>query len=281
MKRKYWKTLLFMLIVITIAIIVRVLYVQDKMEMITMVDDSYQKAVISSHGVYKIQSFSLNECYTKILSIFLLICGNYKLVGVYLNIVLQVIAIVLLYYALNAVANISVAFFVSIVFSAMPFYINKVLEISPFNMLIVICVIGLYIVAQVCRRVIMLTAKKKEVEQKDRYQEANKMEENESVITLDDIIGMNEEKSNGLKESVQDAEDGDVTTKIEDVVPPGMKEIIMDEEEKKKKVKFLENPLPVPKRHKRKEMDFAIDLNEENNDFDIKDLLGMDYFDIE
>ena len=67
----------------------------------------------------------------------------------------------------------------------------------------------------------------------------------------------------------------------EESVPAGMKEIILDEETAKKRVKFIENPLPVPKRHERKEMDFAIELCDDNDDFDIRDVSGMDFFDIE
>lgn len=44
--------------------------------------------------------------------------------------------------------------------------------------------------------------------------------------------------------------------------------------------KPLENPLPVPKRKKHKEMDYAVNLTEENNDFDIKQLPDNDDFDI-
>ena len=65
------------------------------------------------------------------------------------------------------------------------------------------------------------------------------------------------------------------------MLPAGMKEIVFDDEERKKKVKLLENPLPVPKRREHKGMDFAVTLNNDNDDYDIKDISGMDYFDIE
>jgi hypothetical protein len=38
--------------------------------------------------------------------------------------------------------------------------------------------------------------------------------------------------------------------------------------------------LPVPKRKKHKEMDYAVNLTDENNDFDIKQLPDNDDFDI-
>ena len=49
-----------------------------------------------------------------------------------------------------------------------------------------------------------------------------------------------------------------------------------------KKVKYIENPLPVPKRREHKEMSYAInELTSENDDYDVKDMTGMDFFDIE
>lgn len=57
-------------------------------------------------------------------------------------------------------------------------------------------------------------------------------------------------------------------------IPLGMKEL-------KYEVKYIENPLPVPKRREHKAMDYAIDLNSENDHYDINDMTGMDFFDIE
>lgn len=58
-----------------------------------------------------------------------------------------------------------------------------------------------------------------------------------------------------------------------------MKEI-MPEDLGEKTTKFIENPLPVPKRKEHKEMDYAVAVAE-NDDYDIKDMTGKDFFDIE
>jgi hypothetical protein len=57
-----------------------------------------------------------------------------------------------------------------------------------------------------------------------------------------------------------------------------MKEIMLEDLEEKK-VKFLENPLPVPKRREHKALDYAIEVPEDD-DFDIKDIPENDDFDI-
>lgn len=97
------------------------------------------------------------------------------------------------------------------------------------------------------------------------------MEDKQKVITLTDIIG---EKAIDNNKSANEAN-------IE-TLPLGMKEIRIDVvQNTSQKVKFIENPLPVPKRKEHKQMDYAIELNPNNNDYDINDMTGIDFFDID
>ena len=60
-----------------------------------------------------------------------------------------------------------------------------------------------------------------------------------------------------------------------------MKEITLEDVKKEEQTSnFIENPLPVPKRRAHKEMDYAIAVDE-NDDYDITDMSGKDFFDIE
>lgn len=59
-----------------------------------------------------------------------------------------------------------------------------------------------------------------------------------------------------------------------------MKEIL-PEDVGVKRTEFIKNPLPVPKRREHKEMDFLIELTPENDFYDVTDMTGIDYFDIE
>jgi hypothetical protein len=59
-----------------------------------------------------------------------------------------------------------------------------------------------------------------------------------------------------------------------------MREIVLADYEDTQ-VKLLDNPLPLPKRREHREMEFAIELTPENDDFDIKELPEGDDFDIE
>lgn len=93
-----------------------------------------------------------------------------------------------------------------------------------------------------------------------------------SVITLDDIFGQ-EIKNAKTQETL-------VVNENFQEAPKGMTEIQIEDAEKNKK-QYIENPLPVPKRKEHKQMDYAIDTFAENEDFDLKDMTGIDFFDIE
>lgn len=105
--------------------------------------------------------------------------------------------------------------------------------------------------------------------------EENEYKNDSKVITLDDIIGentaFNRPKNEEKKEQQEDRT----------ITPSGMREIKLEDVENGKKVKYIENPLPVPKRREHRKMDYAVELTSANDDYDIKDMTGMDFFDIE
>lgn len=279
MKREGWKTVFFQFILLSIILLVRFYFLQPDARTVEHAGDYYQKAMVSSHGIYSLKTISVDELYTKLLSAFMLIFGNHEMSGVYLNRILQILAIVCIYLAIGFVANKQISLLIAIVICLLPFYSDKVYEISSFNLFMLLYAVGFFALAGLCKGVSMFLFKKKSTEQ-----ESNRIpdvpEEQTGVITLDDIIGGDslpvKENADGQKETSKENEKEE-----SEAVPAGMKEIILDEEEKKKTVHFIENPLPVPKRREHKEMDFAVDLQDDNDDYDIKDVSGMDFFDIE
>ena len=59
-----------------------------------------------------------------------------------------------------------------------------------------------------------------------------------------------------------------------------MREIHYDDLEDKK-VQYIENPLPVPKRREHKWDGFALEPTDSNDDYDLKDMTNKDFYDIE
>lgn len=279
MKRERWRTVFFLVVLLIFILFVRLFFLQPNAVSIELAGDYYQKAMVGSQGTYRVQTFRLDDIYTMALSVSMLFFGNCEMAGVYLNIFLQVLVIVCIYLAVNFVSNAYASLFIAVVISLIPFYSDKVYEISSFNLLMLLYAVGLFILSIICKGVSMFVFKKKTAEQENSIP-FGVHEEQTGVITLDDIIG---EAGLSVKEEADKQEEvPKVADKEEtEAVPAGMKEIILDEEEKKKKVRFIENPLPVPKRREHKEMDFAVELHDDNDDYDIKDISGMDFFDIE
>lgn len=281
MKRECWKTVFFLVILLILTLFVRLFFLQSNATAIVIEGDYYQKAMIGNQGLYRLQIFSLDDIYTKALSVSMLLFGNYEIAGVYLNIILQMLAIILVYFAIHFVANSYASFGVAAVISLIPFYADKIYEVSSFHLLILFYAVGLFILAIVCKGVYMFAIKKKPIEQENRNLSNGIQEEETGVITLDDIIGEDGSTNKEEENHKKDVPLEENTKEESDAVPAGMKEIILDEDDMKKKVKFIENPLPVPKRREHKEMDFAVELQDNNDDYDIKDVSGMDFFDIE
>lgn len=279
MKRERWRTVFFLVVLLFFTLFVRIIFMQPNARFIEFRGDYYQKALIGSLGVYKLQEFSIDELYTKFLSVCMLFFGNSKVAGVYLNIILQVLTIVCIYLAMEFVANVQVSMLVSSVIFLIPFYSDKVYEISSFNLLMLIYAIGFLFLSGLCKGVSMFIFKKKSTEQEHTVS-LELREKQTGVITLDDIIRDTDssvhEEINIQKKLSQEQNEEEV-----EILPAGMKEIVMDNEGKQKNIKFIENPLPVPKRREHKEMDFAVILHNDNDDYDIKDVSGMDFFDIE
>lgn len=279
MKRERWRTVFFLVVLLIIILFVRLFFLQPNTIAIELEGDYYQKAMIGSQGIYKVQSFAIDDIYTMALSVSMLLFGNCEMAGVYLNIFLQVLVIVCIYFAIGFVANAHTSLLIAIVISLIPFYSDKVYEISSFNLLMLLYAVGLFILSIICKGVSMFVFKKKTAEQENSIL-FDVQEEQNGVITLDDIIG---DVRSSLKEEADKQKEvlHETDAETEEAVPAGMKEILLDEDDKKKKVKLIENPLPVPKRREHKEMEFAVELHDDNDDYDIKDISGMDFFDIE
>ena len=72
MNRECWRTVFFLVVLIFFTLFVRIVFLQPNAEFIELQADYYQKAMIGSQGVYKLQGFGIDEWYTKILSVCML-----------------------------------------------------------------------------------------------------------------------------------------------------------------------------------------------------------------
>ena len=262
MKKRSWLTGLFLTILASIAIIVRVYYVNRLMAEVNISEDIYNAAKVSIGasgltsafaGGFRIQSLYICNLYLAFL-----IFGNFTVSGVYLNILYQVLTVLWVYIAIKNVTNRYIAFAGSLILAILPIYISTLSEVTMQNMIFCIAVLIGTIIISVIRWMYHRYVMKKNA--------ANKMFPNKT----------------DLKEKVEDNSDlkdePEISTNF--LMDTSLKEIRY-EELVENRIQYIENPLPVPKRREHKEMDYAFEPTGKDDDYDIKDLAGKDFYDIE
>lgn len=257
MKNKSWITGILIVILTSIAIGVRIYYVDYLMSDVDISEDIYNAAKVTV-GTTKFSSFFINglnikSVYICSLYITFLIFGNFTVAGVYLNLLYQVLTVLFVFIAVKNISNRYIGFGAGIIAAIIPMYIEKMSKVTVLNMQLFLVAIGCSLLTFVLGIL---------------YRRYHK---NKLVHTNCEVAGLT---------NAEHVEEVAIKPEMQSVQDHSMKEIKLDDLEEKK-VKFIENPLPVPKRREHKEMDFVIELTEDNDDYDLKDISGKDFFDIE
>lgn len=284
MKSKSFISFILIILVISVSLFARIISIGETNDIVLADVLMPELAEISGNGVqFSLiweKGFSDTAVYTFLLACTCVIFGNFTISSVYLNILLQVLSVVLLYCALNKFINKYVAFILTIIFSVIPPFMSLIFLIDVLNLWILIGLFTLFLVADV----FCIIKSNKEIN--EETVQNNELEEIKQFS--DDVHSQNNDSANNEQDNavikVSDivVDNNAITTNVEivkDVVPAGMKEI-KSEDLVSKKHKMIENPLPLPKKRIHKKMDYAINDKSENDDFDLKDISENDDFDL-
>ena len=262
MKKRSWLTILFLIILSSIAIIVRIYYVDRLMAEVNISEDIYNAAKVSigTNGLTSAFAggFRMQSLYIFNLYLAFLIFGNFTVSGVYLNILYQVLTIMLVYIVIKSLTNRYIGFAGSLILAILPIYINTLSEVTIQNMEILIAVLCGTIIISIIQWIYHRHIAKKGVSDKMTANKTDLEKEEKGNPDSNDMLNAN---TNTLLDT-------------------SMKEIRYDDLEDYK-VQYIENPLPVPKRREHKEMDYAFEPTGTDEDYDVKDLTGKDFYDIE
>ena len=254
MKKKGFITGIMLLAVLIAAVIVRAFYVGTIMDKINVDEQLMNLAMLDGNGVVIANAFSggfsIKAVYVLCMTFSCMIFGNFAVAGVYLNVGLQVAAVLLLFCAGKNFFNRYLGFLLGAVYAVFPMIVNQVSRVDEINMLLFFTAAGIWCFSVIVYFMRFMRSKKKE----------------KALLAKENMVEITEQEEN---------------VQVEPVAVPdsSMKEIILDDIEKEKP-RFIENPLPVPKRRAHREMDYAIEIDE-NDDYDITDMTGKDFFDIE
>lgn len=254
MKNKGFITGIMLVVVLIVAFIVRAFYIGTMMNKINVDEQLLKLSMLDRNGVAAADifagGFSAKAAYILCLSFSCMIFGNFAVAGVYLNVGLQVLAVIMLFCAGKNFFNRYLGIVLGAIYAVLPMIVSQISRVDEINMKMLFVVAGIWCFSVIVYLFRYLHRKKKE----------------KVLFVKENAAEMTE-----IDQKVQ--------TKTVAVPDSSMKEIILDDVEEQKP-KFIENPLPVPKRRAHREMDYAIETDE-NDDYDITDMTGKDFFDIE
>ncbi|MDE6912475.1 MAG: hypothetical protein K2P35_02105 [Lachnospiraceae bacterium] len=255
MKNKGFITCIMLISVLIAAFLVRAFYIENLMDKVNVSEQLLNAAMLEENNGIVVadifaDGFSARAVYILCMSFSCMIFGNFAVAGVYLNVGIQLIAVLMLFSAGNNFLNRYLGLVFGTASALFPVVIEQISMVDESNIRILFAVVLIWFLSVVFYIIRKLRGKKKTKE----------------ISLKESTVKMTENEENGQVETT--------------VVPDSsMKEIILDDVEAEKP-KFIENPLPVPKRRAHKEMDYAIEPDE-NDDYDITDMTGKDFFDIE
>lgn len=253
MKNKGFITGIMLLAVLTAALIARAFYIGTIMDKINVDEQLMNLAMLKENGVSAanafLDGFSVKAVYVLCMSFSCMVFGNFAVAGVYLNVGLQVAAALLLFSAGKNICNRYFGLILGAVYAVFPMIVSQVSRVDEINMLMLFMVIGIWCFSVIVYLIRYLISKKKK-----------------ALLPKENMAEIAKEEQN-------------MQADLAAVPDSSMKEIILDDA-KEQKPRFIENPLPVPKRRAHREMDYAIEIDG-NDDYDITDMTGKDFFDIE
>lgn len=255
MRKKSFITIIMLFVIAIAAFGVRAFYIMRVMNKVNVDELLLNTALLEKNGIVfgdiLADGVSARTVYALFLSFFCMIFGNFAVAGVYLNVALQIITALVLFSAGTNFLNRYLGAVFGAVYSLLPIFVKQVSMVNETNIRVLFAIVLIWFVSVAVCMVRRLCGKKAV----------------DNSLTEETAIGAAENGQNGQ-------------TGVIAVMPDSsMKEIILDEIEEQKP-RFIENPLPVPKRRAHKEMDYAIETDA-GDDYDITDMAGKDFFDIE
>ncbi len=256
MKKYSWLSGLFLLILSGIAIFARIYYINNLMVEININEEVYLAAKVSvgstSFSTIFSDGFQIKSLYISNLYLMFLIFGNFTVAGVYLNILYQVATVILVYSMVKIVTNKYISFAIGLIAAVLPGYIHHLSKVNIVDMEIFLSALILNFIVFLIHFIYSKFSVKK---LSPVMAEENKTDDKQTSITRTEV-------DTGV------------------LMDRSKREIHYDDLEDKK-VQYIENPLPVPKRREHKEMDFALEPTDSNDDYDLKDMTNKDFYDIE
>lgn len=301
MKKTILMNIVLLFLLISMSVFCRYALFAMNMDAVQTDQNIYNNAIIDENSP-QIESYAVSDgssfkmAYTYLLSAAFFVMGNFEAVGAYLNCLIQIMTLTVLFVAVSSMYGADIGIIVSGVMSVFPPYIRLVMRIDESSLVIffvlcvlifVLCIINAvygFIYNKIGNNAADSVYNTEETEKSVSRQEAVSVEDSKIIAEKNNDNGEISAENipdNGGNDNIVRGTDIQISNDIADESTDEDKKALSDNEADNEAKRFIENPLPVPKRKEHKEMDYAIQTDEENDDYDITDMAGMDFFDIE
>lgn len=317
MKKKKWIDVLIIFCLIAVSVIIRSYYMST-VSTLTASGNYLTEALNVNGGRVPLSSFDMKGIYTWLLAETMLFFGRKSIFALYLNIAIQTLDIILIYGCFRLISGRLISSIVAILVSAIPFFYQTITEISPYNLtncFIVFCIYILVLVGYLIATLIAFVRKKRQTDEFDEdVMEASSSEDlvaetaeegaevpvvpskvNEELeisveeTTREEVSLKEVETSRGNKfiDEVSMNEASSEESAMGEVTENEMKQFAEEAVETSidkpavPKTTIIEPPLPMPKKHVKKEMSYAFDPKFDMMHYDMDDMTGIDFYDIE
>lgn len=154
MKKKKWIDVLVLGLLLIVSAVIRVIYVNMFMGEITVADSLAQQTFDVTGSLLQQWDGTLEGTYSLCLSYAMLFFGNKAIVGVGVNICLQLLSILFIYLCIRTVSDTTAAVIPSIIIAALPMYVTMVAHISSFSLLIVCTSVVIFVVLLILKGIV-------------------------------------------------------------------------------------------------------------------------------
>lgn len=136
MKKKRWIDGLILIILLAVSGVVRVVYAMRFMDEVTVSDSLLQRNWVTGSELLHNIEFTLDDLYTVCLSYSMLFFGNKAIVGVGVNIVLQLLSVLIIYLCIRTVSDTVASAIPTLIISLLPMYVMMIANISSISLFI-------------------------------------------------------------------------------------------------------------------------------------------------
>lgn len=318
MKKNKWIDLLNIVLLIGISVAARMFYIAKYMNGIKVSDGLIQKTWVTDISFLQNIELSLDDIYSALLSYAMLFFGNKAIIGVGVNLALQLLSLIFVYLCIRLISDPLASMVPTLIIALLPMYVTMISTVSSFSLLIFVVIFTVWVIMLIIRLIVKAVynlSHEKEIEiieedleeefsvegmqcisEEELSEEESEIEEkDESIEYMESIYGDADDfTENDILSETEFGEDShvkDATLYHLDHLETQYSELLNEESSAEEQNDYAQETIEnediasdeeCSDKEENSESDNKnSDLEIDFSHYDIEDMSGMDFFDIE